>query len=141
MLCKEIEYIDYFGQSRKEKFYFNLNESELTEMELSEVGGIANLMMKVIETKDTPGLIKIFKELILKSYGEKSPDGRRFIKSDELSLEFSQTEAYNKLFMELATDDKAAADFVNGIIPADLAKKVSDDPEAKKLIQDITPNN
>lgn len=138
MLCKEIEYVDYFDQPRKEKFYFNLNESELTEMELSEVGGISNLMMKVVETRDTPGLIKIFKELILKSYGERSADGKRFIKSPELSLAFSQTEAYNKLFMELSTDDKAAADFVNGIIPKDLAARAASDPSVKASVKALT---
>ena len=138
MLCKEIEHVDYFDQPRKEKFYFNLNESELTEMELSEVGGISNLMMKVVETRDTPGLIKIFKELILKSYGERSADGKRFIKSPELSLAFSQTEAYNKLFMELSTDDKAAADFVNGIIPKDLAARAASDPSVKASVKALT---
>jgi len=137
MLCKEIEYVDYFDQPRKEKFYFNLNESELTEMELSETGGISNLMMKVIETRDTPGLIKIFKDLILKAYGERSADGKRFIKSPELSTAFSQTEAYNKLFMELSTDDKAAADFINGIIPKDLANKAASDPKLAASIQEL----
>ena len=107
-------------------------------MELSEVGGISNLMMKVVETRDTPGLIKIFKELILKSYGERSADGKRFIKSPELSLAFSQTEAYNKLFMELSTDDKAAADFVNGIIPKDLAARAASDPSVKASVKALT---
>lgn len=125
MLCKEIEYTDYFDQVRKEKFYFNFNESELTEMQMSEIGGIDKLLLKIVETKDTPGLIKIFKEIILKSYGEKSADGRRFIKSPELSLAFSQTEAYNKLFMELSTNDKAAADFINGIIPKNLRDQMN----------------
>ena len=124
MLCKEIEYVDYFDQPRKEKFYFNLNESELTEMELSETGGISNLMMKVIETRD-------------KAYGERSADGKRFIKSPELSTAFSQTEAYNKLFMELSTDDKAAADFINGIIPKDLANKAASDPKLAASIQEL----
>lgn len=135
MLCKEIEYVDYFDQPRKEKFYFNLNESEITEMEMSETGGISNLMQKIIETRDTPGLIRIFKQIILKSYGEKSADGRRFIKSAELSEAFSQTEAYNKLFMELSTSDKAAADFINGIIPKEIAEKAAKDPRLADSIQ------
>ena len=137
MYVKEMEYTDFNGVTRKEKFYFNLNESELTEMELSETGGISNLMMKVIETRDTPGLIKIFKDLILKAYGERSADGKRFIKSPELSTAFSQTEAYNKLFMELSTDDKAAADFINGIIPKDLANKAASDPKLTASIQEL----
>ena len=125
MLKKTITYKDFNDVERTETFYFNLTKTELTEMELSAAGGYADRVKKIIDAKDTPSLIKIFKDLILRSYGVKSDDGRRFIKSDELSLEFSQTEAYNQLFMELATNDEAAASFVNGIIPSDLAEAAS----------------
>jgi hypothetical protein len=80
------------------------------------------MIQKIVAAQDSPAIIKVFKELILKAYGEKSPDGKRFIKSDEISTAFSQTEAYSQLFMELATDADAAAKFVNGIIPVDLGK-------------------
>lgn len=126
MLKKTITYEDYNGEERTEDFYFNLNQAELTEMELSISGGLSEMIKKITQAKDTPAIIKIFKELILKSYGEKSPDGKRFIKSEALSQEFSQTEAYPKLFMELATDEHAAADFVNGIIPKNLASQIPD---------------
>lgn len=121
MLKKRIEYVDYDGNDRAEDFYFNLTKAEITELELSTEGGLQNMIEKIIDAKDTPQIIQFFKKIILLSYGEKSPDGRRFIKSKELSDEFTQTEAYSELFMELATDDKAAAAFVNGIIPKDLA--------------------
>ena len=78
------------------------------------------MIQKVVATQDTPAIIKIFKELVLNAYGEKSPDGKRFIKSKELSTAFSQTEAYSILFMELATDADKAAKFVNGIVPDDV---------------------
>lgn len=117
MLKKTIEYTDYNGVERKEDFYFNLTEAEITEMELSTAGGLAEMVNKIVAAQDTASIVKIFKELVLKAYGEKSPDGRRFMKSKELSDAFSQTEAYSKLFMELATDDKSAANFVNGIVP------------------------
>ena len=121
MLKKRIEYVDYDGNERAEDFYFNLTKAEITELELSTEGGLQNMIEKIIDAKDTPQIIQFFKKIILLSYGEKSPDGRRFIKSKELSDEFTQTEAYSELFMELATDDKAAAAFVNSIIPKDLA--------------------
>jgi hypothetical protein len=121
MLKKTITYTDYNGTERTEDFYFNLTKAEVTEMELSTTGGLAETIKRVIAAQDQPAIIKIFKELILKAYGVKSPDGKRFIKSQELSMEFAQTEAYSILFMELATDDKAAADFINGIVPADIA--------------------
>lgn len=120
MLKKTITYNDYNGIERKEDFYFNLSKAELMEMEMGTVGGFAEMIQNIVDAKDAPSIIKIFKELVLKAYGQKSPDGKRFIKSEELSEAFSQTEAYSILFMELATDDKAAAAFVNGIVPADI---------------------
>lgn len=129
MLKKTITYTDYNGVNRSEEFYFNLSKAELSEMELSVDGGYAEMAKKIAETQNAPELVKLFKELILKSYGEKSADGRRFMKVDEkgnpLSIAFSQTEAYSELFMELAQDAEAAANFFKGVIPADLSKQVS----------------
>lgn len=120
MLKKTVTYTDYNGVERTEDFRFNLTKAEITEMELSTDGGFAEMIQKVVAAQDAPTLIKIFKDLVLKAYGEKSPDGKRFVKSEEISTAFSQTEAYSQIFMELATDAKAAAAFVNGIVPADM---------------------
>lgn len=126
MLKKTIKYVDCNEVEREEDFYFNLTEAELMEMEYGTTGGFSEMIKKIIAAQDTPTIMKIFKELLLKSYGEKSADGKRFVKSDEISTAFSQTEAYSKLFMELATDDVKAAEFVNGVIPKSVsAQKVS----------------
>ena len=128
MLKKTIEYTDYNGAARKEDHYFNYNEAEITEMELSTVGGLSEMIKSVIAAQDGPTIMKLFKDIILGSYGIKSPDGKQFIKSDEISKGFEQTEAYSKLFMELVTDADAAAAFVNGIVPknaADAAKNAN----------------
>ena len=117
MLKKTITYTDYNGSERTEDFYFNLTKAEVVEMEMSTTGGLAEMIKKIVAAQDAPSIIAIFKKLILKAYGEKSPDGKRFIKSDEISTAFSQTEAYSQLFMELATDADKAAEFVNGITP------------------------
>lgn len=122
MLKKTIAYTDYNGADRTEDFYFNLSKAEIMEMELGVSGGFVEMINKIIAAQDTPSLVKIFKDMVLKAYGEKSPDGKRFIKSEELATEFSQTEAYSVLFMELATDAEAGANFVNGIVPADMAQ-------------------
>lgn len=119
MLKKTITYTDYNDVERTEDFYFNLTKAEIMEMEMSTVGGLAEMIQRIIKTQDAPAIIKIFKDLVLRAYGEKSPDGKRFIKNDEIREAFSQTEAYSILFMELATDADAAAAFVNGITPAD----------------------
>ena len=124
MLKKRISYTDYNGNKREEDFYFNLTKAEIMEMEMSTTGGLTEMIQRIIETQDAPSIIKVFKDIIMKSYGEKSPDGKRFVKSQELSEGFSQTEAYSELFMELASDSEAASKFVNGIIPADMAQAV-----------------
>ena len=117
MLKQTRTYMDYNGEKRTEDFYFNLTKAEIAEMELSTTGGIEQLVNKIISTQDFPELVKLFKDVLMRSYGEKSPDGKRFIKSKEFSEAFSQTEAYSDLFMELATDNEKAAAFINGIIP------------------------
>lgn len=120
MLKKTITYTDYNGTERTEDFYFNLSKAEVLEMQASEEGGYEEYINKIVAAKDTKTIVNVFKDLVLKAYGEKSADGRRFIKSDELREAFSQTEAYSNLFMELALDDNAAVEFVNGIMPKDL---------------------
>ena len=139
MLTKTVKYTDYNGNERTEKFNFHLTKAEIAEMELSMPGGMSATVQRIIEAQDTKELIAIFKDLLLRSYGVKSPDGRRFIKKDELREEFSQTEAYSELFMELATDAKAASNFVNGIIPTDMQEQLKNMPEdMKKQIEDVT---
>lgn len=125
MLKETIKYEDYNGVEREEDFFFHLSKAEIMEMEMGTTGGLSEMIKRVVATKDAPAIIKIFKDLILKAYGEKSADGKRFIKSEELSTSFSQTEAYSILYMKLATDADAAAKFVNGIIPADMAKELA----------------
>jgi hypothetical protein len=117
MLKKTITYTDYNGNERTEDFYFNLSKAEVMEMEMTTTGGLAEQINKVIAAQDAPSIIKIFKNLVLKAYGEKSPDGKRFIKNEEIRTAFAETEAYSNLFIELATDATAATSFINGIIP------------------------
>ena len=122
MLKKTISYTDFNGQDQKEDFYFNLTKAEVAEMEMSEKGGLSKSIEAVVKAEDTPAIVKIFKKLILDAYGVKSEDGRRFIKSEQATKEFSETEAYSELFIELASNSKAAASFVNSIIPAETQK-------------------
>ena len=124
MITKTIKYTDYNGVEREEKFLFNLSKAELMEMEMGTTGGLAEMIQKIVEAQDAPSIIKVFKEIILKAYGEKSADGKRFMKKDAdgvaLSTYFAETEAFSQLFMELATDAEAAANFIKGIIPNDI---------------------
>ena len=123
MLKKTIKYTDYDGNEREEYFYFNLNKAEVTEMELSKQGGLSEYIKRIVAAQDAPSLVELFKELICKSYGEKSLDGKRFVKSKELTEEFTQTEAYAELFVELASNAEEATKFVNGIMPKNMNVK------------------
>lgn len=117
MIKETRTYTDYNGIERTEDFYFNLTKAELTELEASTPGGFKNYLDSIVDSKSVPEIIATFKKIILMSYGVKSPDGKRFIKNQELTDEFTQTEAYSDLFMELATDADKAATFINGVLP------------------------
>ncbi len=141
MLKKTITYTDYDGVERTEDFFFNLSKAEVAEMELSNHGGMERLIQQIAVTQDRKRLVELFKEIILKSYGEKSMDGRRFIKSKELSEAFSQTEAYSELFMQLATDTEMASAFINGIMPKTDAtpEQLAAAETQAKAMMDATP--
>ena len=126
MLKKTIKYVDYNDEDREEDFYFNLTKAELTQMQLSEKGGLDAVLDRMLQTRDEPSMIKMFKEIIDLSYGVKSTDGRRFIKNQEVLEDFRQTEAYSVLFMELATNSEAAAEFINGIVPKEVASGLAE---------------
>lgn len=124
MLKETRTYVDFDGVERTEDFYFNFTKAELLQMELSVKGGFHAYIEQIVKAKNETELIRLFKELLEKSYGVKSPDGRKFIKNAEVLEDFKHTEAYSDLFMELATDADKASKFVNGIFPAALQAEV-----------------
>lgn len=123
MIKKTVTYTDFDGNERTEDFYFHLTEQELTEWELSVDGGLSGVLRRIVNSQDTKKYIEIFKDLIIKSYGVKTPDGRGFVKNQEVLSNFTCTQAFSDIYMELATDDKAASEFVNGVIPANIAEQ------------------
>lgn len=126
MFIKKVRYTDYDGTVREKTLYFNLSQAELIDMQLSEAGGLKKLIEKMIEEQDNVNLASYFKELMLKSYGEKSLDGNRFIKEDEngrpLYKEFMETEAYSEMYVWLLTGEDAVIEFIDGIIPKEKPK-------------------
>lgn len=131
MLKKTVTYTDYNGVQRTEDFYFNLSKAELMEMELGTTGGFAEKMQAIVASNDGPTIMRVFKEILLKAYGEKSDDGKRFVKSPEISAAFEQTEAYSQIFMELVTDADKSSEFIIAIMPKDIQEDAQ--KEAKKL--------
>ena len=138
MYVKEIEYTDFNGVTRKEKFYFNLTKAEILDMELGKTGGLTEYIQKILAAQDTPEIMALFKKLLLMSYGVKSDDGRRFIKNDQVREDFEQTQAYSDLYMLLALDDNEASKFVNAIVPEDM--KVSD-AQKEQFVKELIPSN
>ena len=130
MFKKTITWTDYDGKEITEDFYFNLTRAEVMDMELGTEGGLEQLLTRIVKAQDYVELSRYFKQIILMSYGEKSPDGKRFIKlrqdGSKPSLDFEQTEAFSIMYMELATDDKAADEFINGIIPDEYLQDSTD---------------
>lgn len=124
MIKKTITFEDFNGETRTENFYFHMSEAELLEMEASMKGGLSTFATAIANSDNSEELIKLFKKLVLIAYGVKSDDGRRFIKNDDIRQEFTETNAYSQLFMELATNSEKALEFFNGVIPKDLGKKV-----------------
>lgn len=135
MLKKPITYTDFDGVERIEDFYFNLTKAELMEWEASVDGGLIKLIEKLSQKQDTTKLFPMFKGLILRSYGEKSLDGRKFVKSEELSNDFEQTLAYDQLVMELIGSSEATENFIKAILPQDVVAQMDNDKKVptKKL--------
>lgn len=125
MIKKTVTYNDLNGNERTESFYFHFYESEILEMELSVDGGFAERIQRIIDAKDQPSLIRVIKKFVLDAYGVKSDDGKQFIKNDEERAKFVQCPAYSQIFMELVMDDKVAAEFVNGVVPAEMSDRVA----------------
>ena len=134
MYAKKIKFVDFDGNPREETFYFNLSKAEIMKMQLEVKGGLTAVIEKIQETKDVPALIELFADLIKRAYGAKSADGRNFVKNDKIWEDFESTNAYSELYMELATNADAAADFINAVVPAEYAA------ESKKALEEKSEN-
>ena len=141
MIRKTIAYIDYNGDEREEDFYFNLSRTELTKMEMETEGGLERMIIRLSQSSDGGEIMNILESIILRSYGIKTPDGKRLMKSKELSEEFKQTPAYDELFTELITDAEAAAKFINNVIPDETGKTIIPKNDTKERIAKLMENN
>lgn len=137
MIKKTIKFHDLDGNEVTQDFWFHLSQAELLEMEISTSGGLKEAMQRLIDKRDGENIIKTYKELILQSYGERSLDGLKFMKEDAegrpLYKDFMQTDAYSVLFTSLVTDDEAAAEFFNGVLPKEIVEKMAEEEAAGNL--------
>lgn len=126
MIKKTVTYEDYNGEMRTETFYFHFTEAEILDMEMSTEGGFAERIQRIIDAKDQSALMKLIKKFVIDAYGVKSPDGKRFIKNDEVKAAFLECPAYSDIFMDMVTDDKLAAEFVNGVVPKNMKNRFAE---------------
>ena len=136
MIVRTMTYTDYNGETRTEKFYFNLTAAEIAKLNFSKKNGLEETIRRCIKEGDTGQMVSLLEEIVLLAYGERSEDGKRFIKSEELSRAFSQTPAYSDLFMSFFMDENAATSFLDELIPADMAKNV-DKNKAREEIEKL----
>lgn len=125
MIKKTVTYTDYNGVERTESFYFHFSEAEILDMEMSTEGGFAERVQRIVDAKQQTELLKVIKQFVYDAYGVKSDDGKRFIKNDEVKTAFIESPAYSKIFMEMLGDDKIAAEFVNGVVPANMKDELA----------------
>ena len=135
MIKKTIAYKDYDGNDVEKDFYFNLTKAELIELEVGEKDGLAETIRDLVDESDLKQIIDMFKRIILMSVGVKSPDGRRFIKNDEIRADFMDSPAYSELFMELAANPESAGAFVRGLLPTDMQANIDKAEEVVELPQ------
>ena len=141
MIKETITYVDYDGNKRTEDHYFNLSKAELTELQLSKKGGFHAYLTRIINSNDTPEIVKIFKEIITMSYGIKSDDGKKFVKKAEYVEDFLQSEAYSEFLMKIMGEEGEAAKFINGLMPSELMSEIEKMGGPEKAMQVMNANN
>ena len=138
MLKKTFQYTDFNGNEQEETFYFNLSKSEVIEYELQERAGMSTTLQRIVEERDNQKILAHFKDLVMKSVGRKSDDGRRFVKNDEIREDFLASPAYDEMFIWLMSEPGAGAEFVNNVLPQDVdefVKKVDSGQQATKNVK------
>ena len=125
MFKKTVTYKDYNNVERTETFHFHFSEAEILDMEMSVEGGFAERIQKIIDANEQTKLMQVIKQFVIDAYGVKSEDGKRFIKNETVKAEFLESPAYSKIWMELVTNDRMAADFINEVIPADMKEQLA----------------
>ena len=133
MIKKTIKYTTFDDEEVEDTLYFNLSMPELIDMEVRYSEGMGVMIQRIVKAENFSGIIEQFKRFILMAYGEKSEDGRYFLKSDEARARFAQSAAYEALYMELATDDKKAAEFLKGVMPKDVEKFIEEQEKSGGL--------
>lgn len=133
MFVKKITFTNYLGIEKTKECHFQLTKTELGEIAFSMKGGFIANIQRMMDDLDEPELLKNFKKIIFMSYGEISPDGDRFMKSEEISRAFSETPAYDILMQELQSNEEMFSEFMHNIIPPDLAESLPEKFDSKSL--------
>lgn len=140
MLKRDITYETFGGEGDElrevtQTFYFHLAKHEMVELEAEKKGGFTAWMQDILAMEDNKTIMEQFKRIILMTVGEKSPDGSQFIKNQEIRDRFESHAAYHKLYWMMISDEAFAAEFMIGVLPADVQEMVRRDTQAAAALK------
>ena len=115
MFIQHFKYVDFKGTEREEDVMFHYSTDEILSIMASKNEGFLEWMKKAASTNSTSELMPVFREVVLGAYGEISPDGRRFIKSKEMSKAFSETPMFTQLIESFFENTQNAVEFFNKV--------------------------
>lgn len=140
MRKETIKYSDFDGTNREEIFYFNLTRAECVALHMQTTGGLPAVLEKIVKANDIGTIYATFEDLLGRSYGVKSDDGRRLMKGKdgELFLAFKETNAYDELMCKLISIPGYSADFFSEVIPAEALEELSNtiDKNASAILKE-----
>ena len=139
MLKRPITYTDFDGNEITEDFYFNLSASDIVNLDAKYEGGLEGAIKRIAAAEDKTAMIMEMEKVILASYGERSEDGKRFRKSDELSSDFRYHAAYDVLFFEIISDENKMVEFITQVIPKALLEKLPKETNGVDLVAKHMP--
>lgn len=142
MISKTIKFRNFNDEEEVGTFYFNMSKGELVKQQMGAINqhveSFQDKLEKIGKNLQGAELIEVLDEIILDGYGEKTTDGKNFTKvrnGVRLVENFMSSGAYSELVVELCTVEGAMADFINGLMPADLKESVRQEVEKTAAAQ------
>lgn len=134
MIKQSISYVDYNGENQTEDFYFNLSKAEILEMMVADEN-IVESLQNLAKNGTATQAMNWFKDLIQKSVGEKSEDGKRFVKSPEITKNFMESPAFSEFLFDIIQNPAKSEPFVQGLLPNDVLAAMQTEIEGEKAVE------
>lgn len=123
MFKHSVEYVDFNGSDRKEDLYFHLSLPEVTRLE-AEIGmGLEDYIKGLTTNQELNTLLAFLERMLLSSYGQKTSDGKSFIKSQVIREAFEYSQAYAEIFEQVLSNPDLARKFGENVADNGKSKK------------------